>query len=88
MVAVDQPMESILKCEKRSSDHGDSEQIGIVRMFYLSPEFHSRARRSVSSVNTLEEAKVTKGCLYAQVPVQEACQYPFLPRLTVLTFSR
>jgi len=25
----------------------------------------------VSSVNTLEEAKVTKGCLYAQVPVQE-----------------
>lgn len=25
----------------------------------------------VSSVNTLEEAKVTKGCLYAQMPVQE-----------------
>lgn len=26
---------------------------------------------SVSSVKTLEEAKITKGCLYMQMPVQE-----------------
>ena len=29
------------------------------------------ASDSVSSVNTLEEVKVAKGCLYVQVPVQE-----------------
>jgi len=28
-------------------------------------------RFSVSSVNTLEDAKVAKGCLYIQMPIQE-----------------
>lgn len=33
-------------------------------------------RCSVSSVTTLEEAKVARGCLYMQMPVQQVC--PFL----------
>ncbi len=32
--------------------------------------------RSVSSVNTLEAAKVMKGCLYIAMPVQEV-KHPF-----------
>jgi hypothetical protein len=44
---------------------------------------------SVSSVQTLEEAKVTRGCLYMAMPVQEVSEIayqgyaPPIPQLTV-----
>jgi hypothetical protein len=36
----------------------------------------TRPDSSVSSVNTLEQAKLAKNCLYIQMPVQEVIQYP------------
>ena len=48
---------------------------------------------SVSSVQTLEEAKVTRGCLYMAIPVQEVCNSNLqgymlmVPYLTVRNFA-
>jgi len=42
----------------------------------------------VSSVNTLEEVKVAKGCLYVQVPVQEVWRYSHVPRSKAQTRLR
>jgi hypothetical protein len=36
-----------------------------------------RGLHSVSSVQTLEEAKVTRGCLYMAMPVQEVSEVAY-----------
>ena len=81
-------MEPILKCEKCASDHGDTEQIGIVCPSSPSCLTLLMLGHSVSSVNTLEEVKVAKGCLYVQVPVQEVCQHSPVPKSTMQTRPR
>lgn len=76
-------MEPLLEREERASYYRDPESSGIVSFSSTSlidPACDVRTRIlttgfspiiSVSSVRTLEEAKVAKGCIYMQMPVQE-----------------
>ena len=79
MVAVDQPLESVLQCKDCTGNYGDSEPTCIVSDV---PGLGSRScievsPGSVSSVKTLEEAKVAKSCLYVQIPVDEVNSTPW-----------
>jgi hypothetical protein len=42
--------------------------------------------RSVSSVQTLEEAKVTRGCLYMAMPVQEVRDSSFSGHMLMMPY--
>ena len=84
MVARPKQMESFLERTQHTGDTRDTESTGIVGCFFftfLLPEtdvgpfvLTRMFLFSVSSVRTLEEAKVTRGCLYMQMPVQEVSE--------------
>ena len=81
-MAVDKPMESFLRRAKCSCDPRDPESSCIVcgELSIKISDYSTNDSHSVSSVNTLEEAKVARGCLYMQMPVHEVCATPsFLP---------
>jgi len=63
-------MEPIFYCQTCTSDYRNTKSPCLVG---LSPfqDLQFLIRFSVSSVNTLEDAKVAKGCLYIQMPIQE-----------------
>jgi hypothetical protein len=77
VVAHGQPVESLLERSKRACDYRDPKSTGLVsspRAFYkITWWLVLTCYKSVSSVRTLEAAKVARGCLYMQVPVQEVC---------------
>ena len=67
-------MEPILEREKCTRHYRNPRSAGIVRVLRnIGGTKVNCLRRSVSSVKTLEEAKVARGCLYMQMPVQEVC---------------
>lgn len=76
MVALDQPLESLLKRQEHPGYYRAARAACIVSCNHLPPwviVLDICALYSVSSVKTLEEAKVAPGCLYMGMPVQEVC---------------
>ena len=66
-----QQMEPLLKCEKCPCYYRDTKSPCIVCLFPHNISLSYLCENSVSSVKTLEDAKVARGCLYMQMPVQE-----------------
>lgn len=67
-------MEPVLERAECARHYGNPRSAGIVRVPSTTGDWRANClRRSVSSVKTLEEAKVARGCLYMQMPVQEVC---------------
>ena len=102
MVAPDQPLESLLKRQEHPGYYRAARAACIVSCNNLPPwvtVLEIGALYSVSSVKTLEEAKVAPGCLYMGMPVQEVCvchqlwslladDYPSLERCSSASLRR
>ena len=88
LVAVSEQMEPLLECKTCPCNHWNPEQASIV-CIYLAVDVGSPLifNFSVSSVKTLEEAKVTKGCLYIQMPVHEVRWVPYKLDCIFLTLA-
>jgi len=71
-------MESVLECTERPCYYRDPKSPCIVRTSGEFTRFIPNIASSVSSVKTLEDAKVAPGCFYMQMPVQEVGLLSFL----------
>jgi hypothetical protein len=76
-VADDHAVEPFFNRKGDSCNYRNTEPPCIVCLPLINPSACLPGLYSVSSVQTLEEAKVSRGCLYMAMPVQEVSEIAY-----------